>query len=177
MTWNDFNSAGEQDSFNLIPTHTIAKVRMSIRKGGYDDLEQGWSGGHATQNDVTGSVYLNCEFIILEGPYVHRRVWGIIGLYSPKGPAWANKGRAFIKAMLNSAYNLNPKDISPQAQTKRHIKGINELDGIEFLAQIDVTKDRSGELKNEISLAITPDYKEYDSYMGTASLNLNRSNW
>ncbi len=96
MTWNDFNSADEQDSFNLIPTHTIAKVRMSIRKGGYDDLEQGWSGGYATQNDVTGSVYLNCEFIILEGPYVHRKVWNLIGLYSPKGSAWANKGRAFI---------------------------------------------------------------------------------
>ncbi|AIF82033.1 hypothetical protein I862_07395 [endosymbiont of Acanthamoeba sp. UWC8] len=177
MTWNDFNSAEEQGTFNLIPQGTIAKVKMIIRPGGYDDLEQGWTGGYATQNDVTGSVYLNCEYIILEGEYAHRKVWGLIGLYSPKGTAWANRGRVFIKAMLNSAYNLHPQDISPSAQAKRHIKGLSDLDGIEFLAQIEINKDRNGESKNEIRLAITPDHKDYASYMNNISGNRTERGW
>jgi hypothetical protein len=176
MQWNNFNDAIEQVNYEHIPQGTIAKVRMSIRPGGYDDLEQGWSGGYATQNYVTGSVYLSCEYIILEGPYSNRRIWGLIGLYSPKGVAWANKGRAFIKGILNSAYNLNPKDISPEVQAKRCIKGIEELDGIEFLARIDLNKNKHNELKNEITTAITPDYKEYAEHMGT-TYNMNHMSW
>jgi hypothetical protein len=33
--WNDFNSA--QDNTNIIPKGTLAKVRLTIRPGGFDD--------------------------------------------------------------------------------------------------------------------------------------------
>jgi hypothetical protein len=52
---------------------TIVKVRMTIRPGGYDDASQGWTGGYATQSMTTGSVYLNCEFVVLDGPYAKNR--------------------------------------------------------------------------------------------------------
>ena len=45
--WNDFNSA--QDNANLIPKGTLAKVRLTIRPGGFDDPAQGWTGGYATR--------------------------------------------------------------------------------------------------------------------------------
>ena len=96
----DFNNSENQSNFDLIPNNTLAKVRMSIKPGGYDDPNQGWVGGYATKNDATGSVYLSCEFVILEGLYAKRKVWGIIGLYSNKGPEWGNMGRSFIKAIL-----------------------------------------------------------------------------
>ena len=44
--WNDFNSA--QDNANLIPKGTLAKVRLTIRPGGFDDPAQGWTGGYRT---------------------------------------------------------------------------------------------------------------------------------
>ena len=63
MTYFDFNSASEQTSFDLIPKGTLVRVRMTIRPGGFDDASQGWTGGYATRNDNTGSVYLNWVFL------------------------------------------------------------------------------------------------------------------
>jgi len=62
-----------------------------------------------------------------------------------------------------------PKDSSPQAQAKRRIRSFADLDGLEFLARIDIGKDTSGEDKNEIRVAVTPDHKDYAAYMGAVA--------
>ena len=165
----DFNNSENQSNFDLIPNGTLAKVRMSIKPGGYDDQNQGWVGGYATKNEATGSVYLSCEFVILEGEYAKRKVWGILGLHSNKGPEWGNMGRSFIKAILNSARGFSESDNSPVAQSARKINGIGDLDGIEFVAKITTKKDQNDELRNEIRFAITPDHKDYKSIMGSIS--------
>ena len=165
----DFNNSENQSSFDAIPNNTLAKVRMSIKPGGYDDQSQGWVGGYATKNEATGSVYLSCEFVILEGLYAKRKVWGIIGLYSNKGPEWGNMGRSFIKAILNSARGFSETDNSPAAQSARKINGLGDLDGIEFLAKITTKKDQNEELRNEIRFAITPDHKDYQAFMGSVA--------
>ncbi|MBU6140425.1 MAG: hypothetical protein KGP29_02565 [Proteobacteria bacterium] len=165
----DFNNSDNQSNFDVIPNNTLAKVRMSIKPGGYDDPNQGWVGGYATKNDSTGSVYLSCEFVILEGEYARRKVWGIIGLHSNKGAEWGNMGRSFIKAILNSSRGFSENDNSPQAQNARKINGFADLDGIEFLAKITTKKDQNEELRNEIRFAITPDHKDYQAFMGNAA--------
>nr|CRH06066.1 Conserved protein of unknown function [Candidatus Magnetococcus massalia] len=165
--WNDFNNAESQQSFDLIPKGTIVPVRMTIKPGGYDDPNRGWTGGYATLNPDTGAVFLKAEFVITEGEYAKRKVWSLIGLLSQKGPEWGNMGRSFIRAILNSSRGLKDKDNSPQAQQARRINGLADLDGIEFLAKIDVEKDqRDDSDKNVIKFAITPDYKEYQGYSG-----------
>ena len=164
--WNDFNDAEEQREFALIPPKTLAKVIMTIRPGGYDDASQGWTGGYATRSDKTGAVYLNAKFTILEGPFAKRVVFGLIGLYSPKGPDWTNMGRSFLRAILNSARGIHPADQTPQAQTARRIRGFADLDGVEFVVRIDVEKDQNGEDKNVVKAAIQPDSKEYAALMG-----------
>lgn len=165
-TWNDFNSAEDQNNFDVIPKGTLVKVRMTIRPGGYDDASQGWTGGYATQSMTTGSVYLNCEFVVLDGPYVKRKMWSLIGLHSPKGPEWANMGRAFVKGILNSSRGLHPQDNSAQAQQARRIQGFADLDGIEFVAKVEMDKDQNGDDKNVIRTAITPDHKDYAAVSG-----------
>ena len=142
MTYFDFNSASEQTSFDLIPKGTLLRVRMTIKPGGFDDPSQGWTGGYATRNDNTGSVYLNCEFVVMEGEFARRKMWSLIGLHSPKGPEWANMGRTFVKAILNSAHGVHPGDNSPAAQNARRISGFADLDGIEFLGKVDWDKDQ-----------------------------------
>jgi hypothetical protein len=161
--WNDFNDA--KSTTSVIPKGAIAKVRLSIRPGGYDDPSQGWTGGYATRGS-TGAVYLNAEFTVLEGPYARRKIFSLIGLYSPKGPDWGNMGRALVRAILNSARGISDKDVSPQAQSARRIRGLSDLDGIEFVAKIDVGTDTNGDPKNEIRTAVTPDHKEYAGVMG-----------
>lgn len=163
-SWNDFNDA--KQTSNIIPKGTLAKVRMTIRPGGHDDPSQGWTGGYATRG-TTGSVYLNIEYTVLEGPFAKRKVFGMIGLYSPKGPDWANMGRGLVRSMLNSARGISDKDNSPQAQGARRISGFGDLDGLEFVARIDVGTDSNGDDKNDIRTAATPDHREYAALMGS----------
>ena len=164
-SWNDFNDAKQVS--NLIPKGTIAKVQLTIRPGGYDDPTQGWTGGYATRGS-TGAVYVSGEFTVLEGTYARRKIFTLIGLYSPKGPDWGNMGRSLVRGILNSARGISDKDNSPQAQAARRISGLGDLDGLTFLAKIDVGKDANGEDKNEIRIAVTPDHKEYAGQMGHA---------
>ena len=160
--WNDFNSA--QSNGTVIPKGTLAKVRLTIRPGGFDDLSQGWTGGYAKRG-TTGAVYLDAEYTVLEGPYAKRKIWSLIGLYSPKGPDWGNAGRGLVKGILNSARGLNDKDNSPEAQAKRRISGFAELDGIEFIARMDIGSDTNGEEKNEVRSAVTPSHRDYAQLM------------
>jgi hypothetical protein len=167
-SWNDYNDARQNP--NLIPKGTVAKVRLTIRPGGFDDPSQGWTGGYATRGS-TGAVYLNGEFTVLEGPYARRKIFTLIGLFSPKGPDWGNMGRSFVRGMLNSARGISDKDLSPQAQAARRIGGFGDLEGLEFVAKIDVGTDANGEDKNEIRMAVTPDHRGYAEAMGMARLS------
>ena len=164
--WNDFNSA--QSNTNVIPKGTHAKVRMTLRPGGFDDPSQGWTGGYAKRG-ATGAVYLDAEYTVLEGPYARRKIWSLIGLYSPKGPDWANMGRGLIRGILNSARGVSDKDNSPDAQLRRRINGFSDLDGVEFVARIDIGEDTNGADKNEIRAAVTPDHRDYATLIGYAA--------
>ena len=64
---------------------------------------------------------------------------------------------------------FSESDNSPAAQSARKINGIGDLDGIEFVAKITTKKDQNEELRNEIRFAITPDHKDYQSFMVSAA--------
>lgn len=159
--WFDYNDADPQQSFDVIPKGTMFPVRMTIKPGGYDDPSMGWTGGYATRAANTGAIYLNAEFTVLEGPYAKRKIWSLIGLHSEKGPAWANMGRSFVRAVLNSAYGIKDKDDSQDAMNARRIESFAELDGIEFIAKVDVGKDARGDDRNEVRTAITADSDQW----------------
>ncbi|MEG9883512.1 MAG: hypothetical protein V6Z86_02640 [Hyphomicrobiales bacterium] len=72
--------------------------------------------------------------------------------------------------MLNSARGISDKDMSAEAQAARRISGFADLDGIEFVARIDIGTDASGDDKNEIRSAVTPDHRDYAQIMGTGPL-------
>jgi hypothetical protein len=75
-------------------------------------------------------------------------------------------GRSLVRGILNSARGLSDKDNSPEAQNARRIAGFADLDGIEFVARIDVGTDSNGEEKNDIRSAVTRDHKDYAVAMG-----------
>ena len=166
MSYFDFNSA--EDSANsqpLIPRGTLVKVRLFIRPGGHDEPRKGWTGGYAKRSDDTGSVYLDCEFTVTEGPFARRKIWTLIGLHSEKGDQWFKMGRAMIKGILNSAFGLEATDESPAAQTKRRIASFADLDGLEFIGKIDVQHDAQHGEKNVLKAAIGPEHKDYAALM------------
>jgi len=166
QSWGDFNDAeAQQSGFNLIPKGVLVPVRMTLKPGSYDDPSQGWTGGYATQSFDTGAIYLSAEFVVTAGAHAKRKMWSNIGLHSPKGPTWGQMGRTFIRAVLNSARNVHPQDNSPQAAAARRIQGFADLDGIEFLARVDVEKDTKGEDRNVVKIAVEPDHPDYARLM------------
>ena len=169
--WNDFNDAeAQQGAFDLIPKGAIVPLRMTIKPGGHDDHSQGWTGGYATQSHDTGAVYLACEFVVTGGPFAKRKMWSNIGLLSQKGPIWGQMGRSFIRAALNSARRIHPQDNTPQGAAARSIASFADLDGIEFIARVDVEKDNKGEDRNVIKLAVEPDHKDYAALIAGVSM-------
>jgi hypothetical protein len=163
--WMDFSDADEQTGGDLIPKNTIVKVHMKVRPGGYDDPAQGWTGGVATQSD-SGAVYLDCEFTVMGGKFNKRKVWSLVGLHSNKGPKWGQMGRSFIRAALESARGIKPDDASDTAMKARRINGLADLDGLEFVAKVDVQAGQDGyDDKNVIQTVIPVTHREYAAAM------------
>jgi hypothetical protein len=78
-------------------------------------------------------------------------------------------GRSFIRAALNSARNVHPQDNSPQATAARRIQGFHELDGMEFLARVDIEKDSNGQDRNVVKVVVEPDHPDYAKLMEVPS--------
>jgi hypothetical protein len=166
--WADFSDADEHvDRTGLIPAGTLVKVILKIKPGGYNDEGKGWTGDYATRSESTGSVYLAPEYTVIGGNYAKRKIWkSLIGLYSSKGETWGNSGRSFVRAMLESARGIDPKDNSEKAMSARRIKGFGDLNGLEFIAKVGIEKGNDGyEDSNKIETVIPVTHKDYRALM------------
>ncbi|WP_264338622.1 hypothetical protein [Wolbachia endosymbiont (group A) of Cheilosia soror] len=146
----DFNTAKSQS--NLIPKGTVVKVKMAIKPGGYED----WF----TKSYATGSIYLNAEFTVTEGPYARHKIYQAIGIKSAKAEGtediWGEMGRSMIRSILESARNIHPHDNSEKAVLARKLGSVADLNGLEFRAKVGIEADRYGE-KNKIATVVTPE--------------------
>ncbi len=151
----DFNTAKSQS--NLIPKGTTVKVKMAIKPGGYEC----WF----TKSPTTGSIYLNAEFTVIEGPCARHKIYQAIGIKSGKAEGaedvWGEMGRSMIRSILESARNIQPHDNSEKATLARKLNSIADLNGLEFRAKVGIEADRYGE-KNKIATIITSENTEND---------------
>lgn len=155
----DFNDACSQSSFELIPANTIAKARL-ILKPGNDAMDH-----FITRSKGGDTAYLNCEWIILEGKYAKRKIFDKIGLEG--SDRWTNMGKARIRAILESAKGINPKDMSEMAVRGRQINSFDELNNLDCVIKIGIEHDKNGKYqdKNRVTSIITPDHISYSEYM------------
>ena len=165
----DLSKARDQRSYEVIPDKTAVKFKLSIKHGFYNDREKSWLGNWATKSDKTGSIYLNAKLTVAEGEYKGRQVYKMIGLHSEKGPTWTEMGRTDMKAIMQSAHNIDPADTTPLSLQKLALKDFGELDGLEFAGVVSVTVDNKGNDRNELNYIITPDDARYSSLMGAAA--------
>lgn len=145
----------------LIPVGTIAKVRLSIKRGGYNDPSQGWTEGYATKS-ASGAIYLNCTFEVTKGPKSGKKFSTLIGLWTSKSAWWGNEGRRTLRNILNSAYGISDTDYSVGARELRDVNSFGAFEGIEFTGEIDRRKGPDGILRNELKAALTPDDPQYE---------------
>lgn len=167
----DFNGADSQDAaFDLIPANTLAKVTLTIRPGGAGP--EGW----LTQSRTSSALYLNVGAIVLDGPYMRRRIYTRIGFkgknVNERGEdSYANRGRALIRGILESARGIKASDQSEAARAERLIRSLGDLSGLDFVAKIGIEKDRDNPEdtgRNVIKAAIGADHSQYLAVMGAA---------
>jgi len=161
----DYSTAEPQNSYSVIPHKTLAKVRIKIKKGYYNDEARGWIDDWATKSEKTGAIYLNCEFIIVGGEYDTRKVWSLIGLHSEKSLKYEAIGASLIRTILESANGIDSNDKTEAAKRAKSIKDHGELNGMEFVAQIDTYEDQKQIERNHIRYAITKGHNEYHDLM------------
>jgi len=172
MTDIDFNSADTQDAaFALIPANTLARVYLTIRPGGAGP--EGW----LTQSKTSEALYLNTEGVIEDGPYSRRRIYTRIGYRGRNGSdggedTYANRGRALIRGILESARGVRSDDTSDRARTARTIHSLGEISGLAVAVKLGVDRDRNNpqdEGRNVVLAAIGPQHPEYARLMASAS--------
>lgn len=167
MSFFDFNSAEKQQSGELIPAKTKAKVVAKVRPGGHGE------GGWLTKSD-SGFEYLNLEMTVASEPYARRKVFQVAGVGGTTDghQKAAEITRSLLRAMLESARDIQPTDESDQARQARQVQGWGDFDGLEFAAEIGVEKDKAGQYpdKNRISKIITPDNSRYKDIMSGTTI-------
>ena len=161
----DFNDAGQQQVGDLIPANTIAKVVATIRPG------SSGQGGWLTRSNTSDVEYLNCEFTILEGPFAKRKFWQNMTVSGGKldergqSKAWGIT-KATLRAMLDSAFGLDPDDDSPAARQKRMTQDWGAFNGLQFVAKVGIEKGKDNYAdKNKLLFVMTRKNKEYAEIM------------
>jgi hypothetical protein len=122
-------------SLDLIPDGTIATASIHIRAGnvGEDGLLKRSREGDCEMLDL--------EFTVLDGTYKGRKFWHNLLLAGTtdgqKKMAAGNLG--VLKAILDSALGLMPKDDSAEARAARTVS-LRQFEGMNFIAKIGQEK-------------------------------------
>jgi hypothetical protein len=141
---------------DLIPPGTIAVLQMGLKYGeGTDNV--------LTPSKDRSCEYLSAAFTVLEGQYAKRKFFGnlvVVGTTDGQ-KSIAEKHLSTLKRILDSAFFLDPKDMSPEARAKRTIQW-RDLDGLRFVAEIGVEDGKDGyDAKNIVAKAVTRDMVQW----------------
>jgi len=166
MTLN-LNEAETQRDQSPIPAG-IYRLRSKVKVGGAGDdgiLRLSQSG--ATEG-------LNLELTVVSGEYAGAKLYDLItvNFLEGMGPLDASKaenyrtavrlGRTKLRAILESAHGIDPKDSSERAQEQRRVESFTQFDAITFVAQVEVQPARGGyKAKNVVDFIITPDLPDW----------------
>src|SRR6478672_13103723 len=102
----NLNDAGEQRSFDVVPNNVICTVQMTIKPGGAGP------GGWLTRAQNGNSEHLNCEFVVVDGPHAKRKFWNRYTVVGDNHATAIEISRKALKAILESARGIKPKDES-----------------------------------------------------------------
>jgi hypothetical protein len=156
MTY-DFNSAGPQRSFEVIPDGTLVVVEMNIRTGGAGE------GGLFKRSKNGEAEGIDAEFVVVDGEYTKRKLWSFMVVSgTTDGHAQAaDITTRTLRAILESARGIKPTDASEAAKEMRKA-AYADFDGLRFMVKVGVEPAANGyKAKNILSDVITPDRKEW----------------
>jgi hypothetical protein len=164
----DFNNAEPQRAMgDLIPENTVVLLVVNLRPGGHGP-------GGFLKLGSTGAEMLDLEFVIDGGDFDRRRVWEnwVTGGNTEGHAKAASITRSRVRALLESAFGINPGDDSEDAMAKRRLNGWGGIDSLKFCAKLGIEQgglkdkmagpqsDRYAD-KNKIKAILTPADADY----------------
>jgi len=165
----DFNTAEEQfdgvsSDFSPIPEGTIVDVLLTIRPGGAGPE------GILKQSQRSDAQYLDCEYTVTNGEYERRKFWGNLtvagGSLDDQGNSKAgNISKRTIRALLESCYNIEPKDMSEPAKAARTLSTYMDLNGLYAKVEVGIETYNDKD-NNKLSRVVTPAMPEYKQPLG-----------
>jgi hypothetical protein len=158
MSTLNFNEAGEQRNFDLIPDRTVAAVHLTVRRGGAGE------DGSLKRSKEGTSESLDCEFVILDGPYAKRKLWErmLISGNTTGHQTAADITKRKLRAIIESARGVKPDDQSETAVRARQMTNYGDFDQLCFIVRVGVEPARGNyKAKNTVMEIITPNRSEW----------------
>jgi hypothetical protein len=164
MPFDYSQTSDPRDFSELIPHNTLASVLMRLRPGGVGE------GGLLKRTSKGDAEMLECEFVVVDGPYAKRKFWDtfILEGTTPGQQEMILTNRGRLKKILESSRGIRAGDTSEKALAA-YKADLKDFDNIAFIAKIGLRKgepknDGSGDKwpdKNYLAAAIGPDHKEW----------------
>jgi hypothetical protein len=159
MPINFSDAAGGFNS--LIPDNTPVIVQMSVIGGG--------AGQHGElSRAATGTEMLKCKFTVVSGEHAQKVFYNNF-IVDPTKERATSISHGKLKSILDSAFNIDPKDVtSAEARTRRD-RDYKDFDGLRFIAVagIEGEKTENGNTyppKNVLAGVITNDHPDWGKY-------------
>jgi hypothetical protein len=152
----------------LIPLGTVARAIILVKMGDVTIPEFG-NGQWFKKSQSSSAKWMELEFTIVGGQFDRRKFWDRIFVDGDKLgesgiPLAKEIGLRTLRSIIESANALDPTDASPEAQARRQISGVEDLNGMEICAKVGVKKGTNGyEDANKLMVALTPNQKEFIS--------------
>jgi len=150
----------------LIPAGTICRAVVNVKLGDMEIPEFG-TGQWFKKSQTSKAKWMELEFTVIGGEHDKRKFWDKIFVdgdkMSPNGiPVTKEIGLSTLRMIIESAFNIVPTDTSAEAQARRQISGVNDLNGMEICAKVGIDKGTNGYAdKNKLTAAMTPNQKDF----------------
>jgi|TARA_R100001244_G_C5144712_1_gene128580 hypothetical protein len=165
---NEVQPETSQMERTLIPLGTVARAIILVKMGDVTIPEFG-NGQWFKKSQSSAAKWMELEFTIVGGQFDRRKFWDRIFVDGDKLgesgiPLAKEIGLRTLRSIIESANSLDPSDMSPEAQSRRQISGVDALNGMEICAKVGVKKGTNGyEDANKLMVALTPNQKEFIS--------------
>jgi hypothetical protein len=150
----------------LIPAGTVCRAVIIVKMGDIE-LQEFGAGQWFKQSQSSKAKWMELEFTIVGGEHDRRKFWDRIFVDGDKMgesgiPQAKEIGLQTLRKIIESANNLNPSDMSPEAQQRRNISGVMDLNGMEICAKVGIKKGNQGYSdSNKLTAALTPNQKDF----------------
>jgi hypothetical protein len=161
LNLNDVPESQNSNDYGLIPAGTIVRAIITVKPGDMPIPDYG-HGNWFKASNTSRAKWMELEFTIIGGQYDRRKFWDRIFVDGDKigksgMPEAKEIGLRTLRAIIDSANGLHPTDVSPEAQQRRTINGVGDLNGMEICAKIGVKKGTNGYSdSNRLTVAMTP---------------------